>query len=104
MRCGIATTRSRALRSWDSSKRPVLGSSYEKDNHGSDARPWTSARPATRAAPRTAALPRPRGGDVKGLALALGGGGARAFAHVGVLEVLHREKIPVVAIAGTRRV
>ncbi len=40
---------------------------------------------------------------MKGLALALGGGGARAFAHVGVLEVLHREKIPVVAIAGTRR-
>ena len=38
---------------------------------------------------------------MRGLALALGGGGARAFAHVGVLEVLHREKIPVVAIAGT---
>ncbi len=33
--------------------------------------------------------------------LALGGGGARGFAHIGFLEVLEREKIPVRAIAGT---
>ena len=33
--------------------------------------------------------------------LALGGGGARGFAHIGVLEVLERERIPVRAIAGT---
>lgn len=38
---------------------------------------------------------------MKGLVLALGGGGARAFAHVGVLEVLHREKIPISGIAGS---
>mgnify|MGYP002777058267 CR=1 FL=1 len=33
--------------------------------------------------------------------LVLGGGGARGAAHVGVLEVLERERIPVCAIAGT---
>jgi len=33
--------------------------------------------------------------------LALGGGGARGLAHIGVLRVLEREKIPVHCIAGT---
>ena len=33
--------------------------------------------------------------------LVLGGGGARGAAHVGVLKVLERERIPVCAIAGT---
>lgn len=36
-----------------------------------------------------------------GISLALGGGGARGLAHVGVLRVLRRETIPVTAIAGT---
>jgi NTE family protein len=36
-----------------------------------------------------------------GVALALGGGFARGFAHLGVLEVLQQAKIPVVAIVGT---
>lgn len=36
-----------------------------------------------------------------GISLALGGGGARGLAHVGVLKVLRREAIPVQAIAGT---
>lgn len=36
-----------------------------------------------------------------GLVLALGGGGARGIAHVGVLSVLEEEQIPVAAIAGT---
>jgi NTE family protein len=35
------------------------------------------------------------------IGLALGGGGARGLAHVGVLKVLEREQIPVGAIAGT---
>ncbi len=35
------------------------------------------------------------------LGLALGGGGARGLAHVGVLRVLERERIPIAAIAGT---
>ena len=35
------------------------------------------------------------------MALALGGGFARGFAHLGVLEVLEQERIPVSAIAGT---
>ena len=35
------------------------------------------------------------------LGLALSGGGARGFAHIGVLKVLEREKIPIAGIAGT---
>ena len=35
------------------------------------------------------------------IGLALGGGGARGLAHVGVLKVLEREKIPVHVLAGT---
>lgn len=35
------------------------------------------------------------------IGLALGGGGVRGLAHIGVLTVLDREKIPVHAIAGT---
>ncbi|HSM50719.1 MAG TPA: patatin-like phospholipase family protein [Thermoanaerobaculia bacterium] len=35
-----------------------------------------------------------------GIALVLGGGGARGLAHLGVLEVLEREQIPVAALAG----
>ena len=33
--------------------------------------------------------------------LVLGGGGARGAAHIGVLKVLERERIPIHAIAGT---
>ena len=43
----------------------------------------------------TAAVTRPRVG------LVLSGGGARGLAHVGVLKVLERERIPVDVIAGT---
>ena len=34
-------------------------------------------------------------------ALVLGGGGARGAAHIGVLEVLERERIPVDCVVGT---
>ena len=37
----------------------------------------------------------------KRIGLALGGGGARGLAHVGVLKVLEKEKIPIRLIAGT---
>jgi NTE family protein len=37
----------------------------------------------------------------EGIALALGGGFSRGFAHLGVLEVLEQERIPVSAIVGT---
>ncbi|HEY55963.1 MAG TPA: phospholipase, partial [Dehalococcoidia bacterium] len=33
--------------------------------------------------------------------LALGGGGARGLAHIGVLEVLQEAEIPIDMIAGT---
>ena len=39
--------------------------------------------------------------DGERIGLVLGGGGARGAAHVGVLRVLERERIPVHAIAGT---
>lgn len=42
-----------------------------------------------------------RRGPREGLVLALGGGGARGLAHLGVLEVLEDAEIPVVGIAGT---
>lgn len=42
-----------------------------------------------------------RRGPKEGVVLALGGGGARGLAHIGVLEVLEEQGIPVVAIAGT---
>lgn len=51
--------------------------------------------PALAAAPDAASAERPCVG------LVLGGGGARGAAHVGVLKVLERERIPVCAIAGT---
>lgn len=37
----------------------------------------------------------------RGLVLALGGGGARGLAHIGVLQVLEEEGLPVRAVAGT---
>ena len=39
-------------------------------------------------------------GDIK-VGLALGGGAARGLAHIGVLKVLEREKIPIDIITGT---
>ena len=40
-------------------------------------------------------------GTTHGVVLALGGGGARGIAHIGVLQVLAENAIPVRAIAGT---
>lgn len=37
----------------------------------------------------------------KGVGLALGGGGPRGLAHIGVLKVLEREQIPITCLAGT---
>ncbi|MBU1446482.1 patatin-like phospholipase family protein [Patescibacteria group bacterium] len=37
----------------------------------------------------------------KGISLALGGGGARGFGHIGVLEVLEKEGIKIERLAGT---
>lgn len=39
--------------------------------------------------------------DKKTIALALGGGGARGFAHVGILEVMEEHGIKMDYIAGT---
>jgi NTE family protein len=53
----------------------------------------TAAPPPAR--PLPVEVPRPR------LALALGGGAARGFAHVGVIRALEQEKIPVDLVVGT---
>jgi NTE family protein len=39
--------------------------------------------------------------DVHRTALVLGGGGARGAAHIGVLEVLERERVPIDCVVGT---
>lgn len=61
------------------------------------ARPAAGAAPPATppTAPANAASARPR------LGLVLSGGGARGLAHIGVLKVLERERIPVDLIAGT---
>jgi len=53
-----------------------------------------AALPALAQAPAAA-------GDLPCVGLVLGGGGARGSAHVGVLKVLERERIPVCKVAGT---
>jgi NTE family protein len=50
---------------------------------------------APRQAPVVAELPRPK------IALVLGGGAARGFAHVGVIRALEQEKIPIDMVIGT---
>jgi len=37
----------------------------------------------------------------EGIVLVLSGGGTKGLSHIGVLEVLEREKIPIAAIVGT---
>jgi NTE family protein len=56
-----------------------------------------AAPPAATTAPpaATVAVPEPR------IALVLGGGAARGFAHVGVIRVLEQERIPVDLVVGT---
>jgi NTE family protein len=53
------------------------------------------ATPPTQPAPEAVSAPRPK------IGLALGGGGARGFAEIGVLRVLEQEKIPVDIVVGT---
>lgn len=55
--------------------------------------PVPTPTPAPVAAPTREVLPK--------VGLALGGGGARGFAEIGVLRVLEQEKIPVSFVAGT---
>jgi predicted acylesterase/phospholipase RssA len=63
---------------------------------GSCSRPWHSRRrrPSQRLRQRTP-------GAAPKVGLVLGGGGARGAAHIGVLEVLERLRIPVDCVAGT---
>ncbi len=61
------------------------------------AAPWAWAGSATDAAAVAQAGSEP----VPGIGLVLGGGGARGAAHIGVLKVLERERIPVSHLSGT---
>lgn len=54
---------------------------------------FTQAQTATEPQQNTQTSPR--------IALVLGGGGARGAAHIGVLEVLERERIPLACVVGT---
>jgi NTE family protein len=38
---------------------------------------------------------------MRGVALALGGGGVRGYAHLGVFEVLEKAKVPIRGLAGS---
>lgn len=67
----------------------ALGPAFASDAHA-----LGSAAPSP--APEPSAAP-----DRECIGLVLGGGGARGAAHVGVLKVLERERIPVCVIAGT---
>ena len=59
----------------------------------------TVAPPAPAGAPPAAALPAPV--REPKVALVLGGGAARGFAHVGVIRVLEQEHIPIDLVVGT---
>ena len=54
-----------------------------------------AAVPSQPVAPPAVVVPEPR------IALVLGGGAARGFAHVGVIRVLEQERIPVDLVVGT---
>ncbi|MHA6205390.1 patatin-like phospholipase family protein [Dyella soli] len=55
---------------------------------------WTGSLPAWAQAPHAAPT-------ASCIGLVLGGGGARGAAHIGVIEVLEREHIPICRVAGT---
>src|SRR5712664_1061805 len=59
--------------------------------------------PAPAPSPTTAQIPEtaPPATQHSRIALALSGGGARGFAHIGVLQWMEENHIPVDAIAGT---
>lgn len=58
--------------------------------------------PAVFAAPQAVQAPPPANGPARPrIGLALGGGSARALAHVGVLEWLEEHRVPIDAVAGT---
>jgi NTE family protein len=63
--------------------------------------PSTSLQGAAQATEHETAKPADKTGHKLKVALALGGGGTRGFAHIGVLRVFKREGIPIDMIAGT---
>ncbi|WP_428420525.1 patatin-like phospholipase family protein [Methylibium sp.] len=82
----------------------VFGPAAAVESAGGSASPLPAAAQAASApaaaAPVVAARPLQPAGRPR-IGLVLSGGGARGLAHVGVLKVLERERIPIDAIAGT---
>lgn len=68
--------------------------------HGNDGENvWANDQPPTRLGARRQGLSPRR--PLRPIGLALGGGGARGFAHIGVLEALEASPYQVIEIAGT---
>jgi NTE family protein len=65
------------------------------------AQPTPQAVSLTNAAPKTATPPAFTANGRPRIGLVLGGGGAKGFAHIGVIAELERRHIPIDAIAGT---
>src|SRR5512147_2742941 len=63
--------------------------------------PPAAPPPATTTPPPAAATPPPVVVPEPKVALALGGGAARGFAHIGVIRVLEQERIPIDMVVGT---
>ena len=90
---------------------PARGPVRHRSSFRSLAAPWTAALAAAvllalpvaaRAQPSgAAAVPAAAPPALPRVGLVLGGGGARGAAHVGVLEVLERLRVPVACVAGT---
>lgn len=75
----------------------VLGAALLATLFGCSPAPSPSAPPS----PPPAPTPVPTREVPPRVGLALGGGGARGFAEIGVLRVLEQEKVPIAAVAGT---
>ncbi len=70
-------------------------------DRGEGASVVVSAAPSPESAPAGTILPAASADLRGGVVLVLSGGGTKGFAHIGVMKVLERERIPIVAIVGT---
>ncbi len=68
-------------------------------NFRHEATPLSPAEPG--GPPLAQNIPEPKDGEPRGIALALGGGAARGWAHIGALRALDEEGIRISMIAGT---
>ncbi|RFC61953.1 NTE family protein rssA [Fulvimarina endophytica] len=75
---------------------------HRRDASAASVTPGETADPqGAGGAASAGATPKRRKGDREGIALALGGGAARGWAHIGVIRALEEADIPVSMVAGT---